>query len=159
MKSRLGIAVALLVVSVVLVVGVHMGWWRFSGTVGSLRLNHLLGIVGATYVLVSIPVYALVRRQSALHQGQPRASEVFGNLMAFMLISAHFAQQTSRSPLPDLGTGVTAYALVAVLVCAGVVWHFAAVGRGGTGRLLYFGALLALYVDVGIHALRNFGVV
>ncbi len=158
MKRQLGLAAGLLIAAVVIAVGVHAGWWQFSGTIGSLRLNHVLGIVGAAYILVSLSVYALFRMRSPQQQGQLTTAEIFGNLVAFMLITAHFAQQTARSPLPVLGTGLAAYILVGILVVVSVVWNFTSVGRIQMWRLLFLGALGALYVDVGIHALRNFGV-
>lgn len=154
MRARLITGSALFLVAAAVAIGVYAGWWSFSGTVGPLRLNHFLGIMGGAYILVSLPVFRLARRRSH----STFAGGVFGNLVAFVLISMHFAQQTARSPMPLLGTGLAAYVLVVALVVAGFMQWSLPASRPRAWRLVYGGAALALYVVVGVHALRNFGI-
>jgi hypothetical protein len=153
MKVRLATGIALVILAVVVAAGIFAGLWSFSGTVGPLRLNHALGIGGAAWILVSLPLFRVAHRRI----DGAFAGEALGLLVAFVLVSIHFAQQTSRSPAPVPATGLAAYILVALLVLAGLIRWSLPAARPGLCKTVYSGTALSLYVVVGIHALHNFG--
>ncbi len=154
-------AVILLVAAAVAALGTYAGWWNLNLPAGPLPLHHFLVVVGAGYVLVFVPVYACVKRRAPQQRPGFLKAHVFGNLVAFVLISAHFAFQMARPSgfAPALGTGLSAYVLVLVIVVAGFMQRFGVdSSHVKTWRFVHIGLALSIYVVVGVHALRNFGV-
>jgi uncharacterized membrane protein len=85
---------------------------------------------------------------------------VFGNLLAVMLVSVHFAMQMSRpaESAPALGTGLATFLLFVVIVAAGFMMRFGlAVKHRESWRLIHVGLSLSLFIVLLIHALRNLG--
>lgn len=161
MKTQMWFSFALLTAAAVLAIGTYLALWSLDLSAGPLTLHHLLVVLGAGYVLVFVPVYAYVKRRVPVHRARFMKAHVFGNLFGFALISAHFAFQMARPSgfAPDLGTGLAAYLLVLIIVATGVMQRFGlSFGRAGAARLVHVGLALSIYVVVGVHALRNFGI-
>jgi len=93
---------------------------------------------------------------------------VFGNLIAVMLISIHYAQQMGRPAqfYPELGTGLTLYIVMFILVATGFLHRFGILGKLGRyriilphqNRFLHIAITLTFYIVIIVHALRNMGV-
>ncbi len=161
MRTRRMAAVVLLVAAVAAAVGTYVAWWNLNLPVGWLTLHHFLVVVGAGYVLVFVPVYSYVKRRAPQQRARFLNAHVFGNLIAFVLISAHFAFQMARPSgfAPALGTGLSAYVLVLVIVATGFMQRFGVdSSHVRTWRFVHIGLALSIYVVVGVHALRNFGI-
>jgi hypothetical protein len=88
----------------------------------------------------------------------------FGFLVAFLLISVHFAGQMSRPPqaFPDLGEGIALYVTMVLLVATGM-WQRFGPRTGGAkrrynlkvNRLVHTSLISAFYIIVIVHAAVN----
>lgn len=161
MKTQKWLAFILVTGAMVLLIGTYSGWWNLNLPAGPLVLHHLLVVVGAGYVLVFVPIYSYVKRRAPEHRTAFLKAHVLGNLVGFALISAHFGFQMARPSgfAPALGTGLSAYILVLVIVATGIMQRFGfSSNHAATWRLIHVGLALSIYVVVGTHALRNFGI-
>jgi hypothetical protein len=78
-----------------------------------------------------------------------------------MLISIHFASQISRPAqfYPDLGTGLTLYTFLVILVTTGFLQRFALITRyRKTWRFLHISSVVALLVIIVIHILHGINI-
>ena len=86
---------------------------------------------------------------------------VFGNLLAFLLISVHFAGQISRPAefYPDLGTGLALYIIMLLLVATGFTHRFQLISRikSQTRKFVHVGLSFSFYIIIGIHILHGLG--
>ena len=160
MGMQYRIAVGLLLLALIGAVGTYMDWWSLYTFIGPFVLGHWMVITAAAYLVIAVPLYALAKRRTAASRGGLLKFHVFGNLLAFVLIAAHFAQQMGRpaESAPSLGTGLAGFLLVALVVAAGFMLRFGLASAWRTSwRMLHVGLSLSLLVVIGIHALRNFG--
>lgn len=160
MRTQLSMAVGLLLLALVAALGTYLGWWSLYVFIGPFVLGHWMVIVASAYLVVAVSAYACLKRRSSLARSGLLALHVFGNLLAFLLIAAHFAQQMGRpaEAAPSLGTGLAGFLLVAIVVAAGFMLRFGmAPAWRSSWRMLHVGVSLSLLVVIGIHALRNFG--
>jgi len=83
---------------------------------------------------------------------------VFGNLLAVMLVSIHFAHQVTRPPTnyPDLGTGIVLYVSMVLLVSTGFLLFFR-FGKRLVKQLRFFHPIIALtfYLTIILHIIHN----
>ena len=101
-----------------------------------------------------------MKRRSPKHFGTLLTIHVFGNLVAFLLVSIHFTQQMGRPAqfAPTLGTGLTLYIIVAIMVITGFVQRFQLAGSFlRTWRFVHVGLSLSFYIVVIVHILHNLG--
>jgi hypothetical protein len=87
---------------------------------------------------------------------------VFGNLIAFLLISLHFVAQISRPILffPQLGTGIALYADMVLLVATGFTHRFALIPqiKFQTRKFIHVGLTFTFYIIIIVHVLHAFNV-
>jgi len=133
MRNRyLLISLLIIAATIVLSVGTYSRWWQLRVDIGLAYLDHLLNIHNV------------------------------GNLVAFMLISMHFAQQIGRPAqfYPDLGTGLALYILVCLMVISGFVMRFNLVKQSSkTWRFIHTSLVLPFYILILIHVLHNVGII
>lgn len=112
------VAIAILVATVVLMVVIILNMMRFSQIIGPFRLTHWFVWTGTLYVAFAVPTIAILKKRHPQRYKTLFRTHVFGNLLAFMLISLHFAGQISRSATsyPELGTGIVLYTAMVLLV-------------------------------------------
>ncbi len=161
MKTQFRLAIGLLALIVVAAIGTYADWWNLHFQVGPYFVHHWFSILGGAYILAFMVIYAYLKRRTEVSRGTLLKFHVFGNLLAVMLVSIHFAQQMGRPAefAPALGTGLAAFLLVAAIVAAGFMVRFGLAPRHRDSlRLIHVGTALSLFVVVGIHALRNFGI-
>jgi len=157
----LTLALFLVLVSLVLVVLIYVDWLNASFMVGSYRFHHWSVILGTFYIAVATPFFALLKRSKPESLKNLYRFHVFGNLLAIMLVSIHFAGQLSR-PLayyPDLGSGIGLYVAMVVLVFTGFFLRFRLTGAGKRRllRLVHVAAVVLFYFVIVLHALHGFG--
>lgn len=100
----------------------------------------------------------MVKRRYASRLRMFLGIHVFGNLLAFMLISLHFASQISRSAqfYPELGTGLTLYSFLLILVTTGIMHRFNFVNKYlGPCRFLHKSSVIALFLIIFFHILHG----
>lgn len=160
MKTQFRLAVTLLAVILCAFVVTYTGLWSIQARIGPYSLHHWFSIIGGGYILGFVAVYAAVKGRPGVRRGSLLTAHVFGNLLALVLISIHFAQHLSRHAhsAVELGTGLTAFILLTVAVAAGFMMRFGlAPEHRNTWRVIHVGVGLSLFVVIGIHALHNFG--
>lgn len=154
--------VALLLVSAIIVVSVgsYLRWWDLGFHVASLLLAHWLAYMAAGYIAIFIPIYATLKRRSPRHVSTLLNIHVFGNLVAFLLISMHFAHHMGRPAefAPTLGTGLTLYMILAIMVLTGLIQRYRLASRFlRTWRFVHVGLSLSFYIVLVMHILITLG--
>jgi len=134
----------------------------FGLFVGPFRLNHWFVLIGTFYIAFAVPVIVTLKRH---HPNSVRSLiriHMFGNLLAFALISVHFASQISRpaARYPNLGTGLALYVALILLVGTGISqrFHLTQKIKPQTYRFLHTGAAVTFYLIIVIHILHGLGI-
>lgn len=155
-------ASALILVTVLLMIGAYLRWFQLSFFVGAFRFSHWLAWIGTSYIAIVVPAYYFLKRRYPKTLRALVRIHVFGNLLAFMLISVHFAQQIGRPRqfYPDLGTGLALYIVMLLLTSTGFFQRFKIVQslRPHLNRFTHISITLSFYTIIGIHILQGLGV-
>lgn len=159
-------ALITLLVTVYLSVAAYLRWLSLSFRIGALFFPHWLGITGFLFIGIYTPTYYVLKRRYSKRIKNLVRIHVFGNLLSFMLISIHTAQQLGRPPqfYPDLGAGLALYVIALILVATGFIHRYGLLARFGKyqmphrNRWTHVALTLSFYIVVIVHALRNFGV-
>ena len=135
---------------------IHFGYF-----VGPLRANHWFVLLGTFYVAITVPLIAKLKQKYSSKFLTLFRLHVFGNLLAFVLISLHFAGQVSRPAAfyPDLGTGLTLYIIMMLLVATGFTHRFNLIPKikSQTRKYVHVGLSFSFYIVIIIHTLHGFG--
>jgi hypothetical protein len=152
------LAIFLLSLADIFFIGTFLDWFDFGFVLGPYRFNHWLGWIGFVFILIHVPLFMTVKRRYVNKIKLFLGIHVVGNLLAYLLITIHFASQISRSAqfYPDLGTGVTLYVFMATLVTTGFLQRFGLLnGMRKSWRFLHTSSVLALFVIIVIHILHG----
>jgi hypothetical protein len=153
-------AVVILLVTVYLSFGTHVGWFQLGFFVGPYRFNHWLGWIGVVFVAVYTPLYHFLKRRYPKRAKALLGTHVIGNLLSFLLISVHFASQLGRPAqfFPDLGTGIILYAMVTIMVATGILQRFQIVSSFlRKWRFLHTSMATSFYLVILVHILHGLG--
>jgi len=156
------VALLLILAIVVLSIGNYLRWWDLHFYVGPLYFHHWLSFIGAGYIAIFTPIYTILKRRSPKQFRTLLNIHAFGNLIAFLLISIHFTQQMGRPAefAPTLGTGITLYIIVAIMVVTGLMQRYHLASRFLTSwRFIHVSLSLSFYIVIVIHVLHNLGVI
>ena len=160
-KVELAFAILLIIVAAYFVVATYVDWHDFGFVIGSYRFNHWLVFIGSLYIAFAVPVYAILKRRYPFRTKQLLGVHVFGNLLAFVLVSIHFASQISRPAAfyPDLGTGLALYFSMLLLTATGFSHRFGIIKKANpqSQRFLHVSSAMSLYIIIGIHILQGLG--
>jgi len=157
------IATAILIVTVSVMAAIILHWIRFGFFVGPFRLNHWFVLIGIIYIALIVPTIAFLKKRFPKRYATLCRVHIFGNLLAFMLISFHFASQISRpaNSYPELGTGIVLYTAMVLLVGTGFMQKFQLVPRikPQSWRFVHMGAAVAFYLTIIVHILRGLSII
>jgi hypothetical protein len=163
MRNRyLLISLLIIAATIVLSVGTYSRWWQLRVDIGLAYLDHLLAWIGFGFIGIYTPIYVYAKRRTRRGLKFLLNIHNVGNLVAFMLISMHFAQQIGRPAqfYPDLGTGLALYILVCLMVISGFVMRFNLVKQSSkTWRFIHTSLVLPFYILILIHVLHNVGII
>ena len=152
------IVILVLVLADYFFVGTYLDWFDFGVFVGQYRLNHWLGWIGFLFILLYIPLFFTFKRKYVEKIRLFLGIHVLGNLLAYLLITIHFAAQISRPAqfYPDLGTGIALQVFMITLVLTGFLLRFNIISRfRRTWRFLHTSSVTALLVIILIHILHG----
>ena len=154
-------ALAIIIVTVVLMIADSLQWIHFGFFVGPFRANHWFVWIGTLYVAFTVPIIAVSKtRYPSKFLGLFRL-HVFGNLIAFLLTSLHFSGQINRPAAfyPDLGTGLALYIIMILLVATGFTHRFQLIPqiKSQTRKFVHVGLSFSFYIIIGIHILHGLG--
>jgi len=152
----------LVIVAIILSVATYNRWLELRFEIGPVYFTHLLSWIGALFIAVYSPIYHYLKRRNPNKLKTLLNIHSFGNLIAFIFISMHFAQQVGRPPdfYPDLGAGLALFIAVCILVTTGILRRFQ-IGKQFIGyyRTLHVGATVTFYIIVIIHILHGLGAI
>jgi uncharacterized membrane protein YidH (DUF202 family) len=161
-------AIAIILLTTILSIATFLRWFRLRFQVGPFYFTHWLGWVGSLFIAFYTPIYYILKRRNPKRIKTLIKIHAFGNLLAVMLISIHYAQQMGRPAqfYPELGTGLTLYIVMFLLVATGFLHRFGILSKLGRyriilphqNRFLHIAVTLTFYIVIIIHALRNVGI-
>ncbi len=152
----------IILATIYLTVATYLRWFRLHFTldlfIGSFYIHHWFSWIGTLFIAVFTPAYYVLKRRYAKRFKTLLNLHVFGNLIAVMLVSIHFAQQIGRPPqfYPDLGTGIVLYATMIFLVVTGFFQRFQIPKSARRyWRFLHTGMTVTFYMVIIIHILHG----
>jgi len=159
------LALIIILVTVYLSVATYLHWLPLSFRIGALFFPHWLGIIGFLFIGIYTPTYYVLKRRYPKGIRNLVGIHVFGNLLSFMLVSIHTAQQLGRPPqfYPDLGTGLVLYIITLILVATGFIHRYGLLASLGKyqmphrNRFTHVALTLSFYIVIIVHVLRNLG--
>ena len=155
-------ATALLIATVIVMLVVILHWVRIGFLVGPFRLSHWFVWIGTIYVAIAVPVIAILKKRHPQRYGALFRTHVLGNLLAFTLISLHFASQISRpaDSYPELGTGLALYIAMVLLVGTGFLQRFQLIPsiKPQSYRFVHIGSAFAFYLIIILHILQGLAI-
>jgi len=152
-------AFVIILVTICLMVATYLRWFQLNFFVGPFRFTHWLVWIGTLYIAFVTPAYYVLKRRYPKRLKALVKIHVFGNLLAFMLVSIHFAQQIGRPPqfFPDLGTGLALYIITFILVATGFLhrFHLLKSVNPHLNRFMHISITMSFYIVIGIHILQG----
>ena len=156
------LALIIILATACLMIADNLGWVDFGFFAGPFRLNHWFVWIGTLYIALAVPIVAASKRRRPNRYQSLLRIHVFGNLLAFLLISIHFAGQMGRPAAfyPDLGTGLVLYTAMALLVATGFAQRFHLIPRikPQSYRFVHIGSTVAFYLAIIVHILHGLGI-
>ncbi len=115
-----------LLLSVIFSALAYFQWYSLSFFIGSLFFVHWLGIAATLFIALLIPVYYVLKRKRPKVIKTLLRVHVFGNLVSFMLVSIHFAQNTGRLSgyFLRLNFGFVLFLVLCKIVVTGMIERF-----------------------------------
>ncbi|MCW4015910.1 MAG: hypothetical protein NWF06_06030 [Candidatus Bathyarchaeota archaeon] len=125
-KSDFWTSLLLLLVTIVFSAVAYVQWYSLSFFVGSLFFVHWLGIAATIFIAAIIPVYYVLKRKRPKNIKMLLKIHVFGNLVSFMLVSIHFAQNIGRLSgfYLRLNFGFVLFLVLSIIVATGMLERF-----------------------------------
>ena len=156
-------ALSIIVAAVCLMIMVNLRWIGFAVPIGPFRVTHWFVWVGTLYIAFVVPTIAILKKRLPSRYMTLFRVHVFGNLLAFVLVSLHFASQISRSPTayPQLGTGLALYIIMILLVSTGFTHRFQLIPqiKSQTRKFIHVGLTFSFYIIIGIHVLHGLNLI
>jgi|SRR5665648_330759 len=156
-------ASSIIIATIILIIADNQRWIHFGFLVGPFRANHWFVWTGTLYIAIIVPIIATLKKRRPNKYMTLFRIHVFGNLLAFMLISIHFAGQISRpsTAYPNLGTGLALYIIMALLVATGFTHRFQLIPqiKSTTRKFIHVGLTFSFYIVIIIHILHGIGAI
>jgi hypothetical protein len=152
---------SIIVATIFLIVAEGLEWISFGYFVGPFRANHWFVWIGTLYIALAVPIIAILKKRYVSKFLTLFRVHVIGNLLAFLLISIHFAGQITRPAefYPDLGTGLALYITMILLVATGYTHRFQLIPiiKSQTRKFTHVGLSFSFYTIISIHTLHGLG--
>ena len=156
-----GLTLILLLVTAILSSVAYIAWQKLTFFVGSYLFIHWLGLVATMFIAISIPIYYVLKLKRPQNSKIILKIHVTGNLIAYLLISLHFAQNLGRlaGALQRLGTGFALYLLLSLIVATGILEKYKINGKlPRYSRVIHKYTVIILYLVILIHLLEGFNI-
>ena len=154
-------ALAIIIATLCLMVADYLDWIHFGFFVGPFRANHWFVWIGTSYIAFAVPIIAILKKRLQSRFKTLFGVHVFGNLLAFLLVSIHFVAQIGRpsTAYPQLGTGLALYIIMIMLVATGFTHRFQLIPqiKSQTRKFVHVGLTFSFYIIIGIHILHGLG--
>ena len=157
------VATTIIILTILLMIADNLKLIHLGFFVGPFRANHWFVWIGTLYIAISVPIIAYLKRHKPKRYLALFRIHVFGNLLAFLLISLHFAGQISRpeTAYPELGTGLALYVIMVLLVTTGLTHRFQFISqiKSTTRRFIHVALSFSFYIIIIIHILHGIGLI
>ena len=151
-----------LLVTVILSVVAYVNWFSLSFFVGDLFFVHWLGLAATVFIAALVPVYYVLKRKSPKNIRTLLRLHVFGNLLSFLLVSIHFAQNTGRISgfYPRLEDGFILFLVLSLIVITGVLERFRVRPKlVKYTKPIHRYAVLIFFLVMTVHVLQGFNLI
>ena len=156
-------ALSIIIATVCLMIADNLKWIHFGFFIGPFRANHWFVWIGTMYIAFVVPTIAILKKRSPRRYMTLFRVHVFGNLVAFLLVSLHFAGQVDRPAAfyPQLGTGLALYIIMLLLVATGFTHRFQLIPqiKSQTRKFIHVGLTFSFYIIIGIHILHGLNII
>ena len=126
----------------------------FGFLVGPLLFTHWMSLIGGFWIAFVTPLFYVVKHRRPERIKVLLRLHVFGNLVAFMLISVHFTYWIVS--VSFMGTGLALFAAVLTLVVTGLLQRFNMMQNSGRHiRFIHISMTTAFYLILTIHILSH----
>ncbi len=126
----------------------------FGFFVGPLLFTHWMSLIGGFWIAVVTPVYYVFKHRRPERVKAWLRIHIFGNLVAFMLISVHFTYWIVS--VSFIGTGTALFVAVLTLVVTGLLQRFNMLQNSRRQiRFLHVSMTTAFYLILAIHILSR----
>jgi hypothetical protein len=113
-----------------------------------------MGLIGGFWIAVVTPVYVVLKRRRSMRIKAWVRMHMFGNLVAFMLISVHFTYWITS--VSFIGTGFALFVATFTLVVTGLLYRFNIVQNSRRYiRFVHVSMTTAFYLILAIHILSH----
>ena len=157
---ELSVSILFIFLTAFLMFAYYNRWFSLAATVGPFRIIHYLAFIGTFYIAFGVILFSVLKRRNPNKYKTLLRFHVIGNLVAFLLVSLHFAGQLGRPVFPDLGTGLALYIGMMLLVGSGVNLRFRLIRSPNmnTTRFVHTGVAVAFYIIIVVHILHGLNV-
>ena len=155
-------ALLILAATVYLIPAAYYRWLNFRFVIGPEPFHHWLSWSGTSFIAFFTPAYSFLKRRYPTRLKTLLGIHVLGNLVSFMFVSVHLAHQLGRPRqfYPKLGTGVTLYATLILLVSTGFFQRFGLGKRlGRYWRFVHVSVTMSFYIIILVHVLHGLGII
>ena len=161
-NSEFWSSLLILLATVIFSVVAYVRWLNFSFFVGSLFFVHWLGLAATVFIAGLVPIYYLLKRKRPQKIKILLKFHVFGNLLSFLLVSIHFAQNTGRLAqfYPRLEDGFVLFLVLSIIVATGMIERFGAKLKPVryTKSVHRYTVTIFYFVTI-IHVLQGFSII
>lgn len=151
---------------IIFLLTVHLNTVIFTGRLNidyivfSYRLPHLLGTIGASFIVVYTPLFYTLKRRYPVYTKNLLKLHIYGNSTSFMLVSLHVV--FFRLINLPLRAGLTLFTFVLLLVITGFSQRFGVLRPLRTymknilqhNRFLHVSLAISLYIVFFFHMLN-----
>ena len=153
------LSIILLVITFIFSGFAYVFWYELLFFVDPFLLIHWLGLIGSVFIGIFIPIYYVLKRKRTQNRKNLLRIHVFGNLLAFLLISIHFAQNVGRLAnfYSKMGDGIILFLVLATFVVTGITERFHLLKKWVKyTRFVHRYLVVLFYLILIIHALQGF---
>ena len=160
---ELWLAVIAIVLTVFLMFAYYNRWFSFAARIGPFRIIHYIAFAGTLYIAFGVILFTFLKSRSKKKYKMLLRFHGLGNLIAFALVSMHFAGQLGRPAnfYPTFGTGLALYIGMVSLVGTGLCLRFGLIRRlnPATNRFVHAGLAFTFYIIILVHILHGLNII
>jgi hypothetical protein len=148
----------LLFITVISSILASVFWYELNFFAGPYFFIHWLGIIATTFIVVSTPIYYFLKRVKMKKLKILLKIHIFGNLIAFLPISIHFAQNVGRlAGAPQrLGDGFVLFLILLIVLATGIIERYGPNSKlGRNSRFAHKYSIVILFFIALIHVLEG----
>lgn len=152
--TDLWVSIVILTITVFLSILIIADRSWFGFFVGPLLFTHWLVLIGGLWIAFVTPIYYVLKHRRPNKFKTWVRIHMFGNLVAFMLISVHFTYWVIF--VSFIGTGMALFVAVLTLVVTGLLQRFAILGSSRRYiRFIHISMTTAFYLILITHILSH----